>query len=114
MALYLYAIIDSSGPVEPMEGVQGWAVYSIGLGGIAAVVSSMSPPMPPATRRAVLAHEAVVENLMERFTVLPVRFRTVLDGKVVRLHVSTRAIRMGLISKPLKRDYVAPEPAKEA
>ncbi len=39
------------------------------------------------------------------------RVRTVLDGKPVRLRVSTRAIRMGLIVKPLKRNYVKPEAA---
>ncbi len=44
------------------------------------------------------------------------RVRTILDGKSVRLHVSAKAIRMGLITKPLKRDYVAPkaQPAKAA
>ena len=39
------------------------------------------------------------------------RVRTVLDGKPVRLRVSARAIRMGLIVKPLKRTYVKPEAA---
>ncbi len=42
------------------------------------------------------------------------RVRAVLDGKVVRLHVSARAIRMGLITKPMKRDYVPAETAKAA
>lgn len=39
------------------------------------------------------------------------KVRAVLDGKIVRLRVSTRAIRMGLIVKPVKRDYVKPDPA---
>lgn len=37
------------------------------------------------------------------------RVRAVLDGKVVRLRVSAKAIRMGLVVKPVKRTYVAPE-----
>ena len=39
------------------------------------------------------------------------RVRAVVDGKVVRLRVSAKAIRMGLIQKPLKRDY---KPAEQA
>lgn len=42
------------------------------------------------------------------------RVRAVVDGKVVRLRVSARAIRMGLLVKPLRRDYVAPPSAEAA
>lgn len=37
------------------------------------------------------------------------RVRAVVDGKVVRINVSTSAIRDGLIVKPAKRNYVAAE-----
>ncbi len=33
------------------------------------------------------------------------RVRAVIDGKVCRIKVSAKAIRMGLIQKPAKRDY---------
>ncbi|MHC4691245.1 MAG: 50S ribosomal protein L28 [Planctomycetota bacterium] len=33
------------------------------------------------------------------------RVRAVVDGKVCRIKVSAKAIRMGLIEKPAKRDY---------
>ncbi len=33
------------------------------------------------------------------------RIRAVIDGKVCRIKVSAKAIRMGLIEKPTKRDY---------
>jgi large subunit ribosomal protein L28 len=33
------------------------------------------------------------------------RVRAVIDGEVCRIKVSTKAIKMGLIQKPLKRDY---------
>ena len=42
------------------------------------------------------------------------RVRAVLDGKVVRLRVSAKAIRMGLIVNPMKRNYVAPPKAEAA
>lgn len=39
------------------------------------------------------------------------KVRAVIDGKVRRVRVSAKAIRMGLITKPLKRDYQAVEKA---
>jgi large subunit ribosomal protein L28 len=33
------------------------------------------------------------------------RVRALVDGKVVRIKVSTKAIRMGLVVKPPKRDW---------
>ena len=39
------------------------------------------------------------------------RVRALVDGKIVRIRVSTRAIRDGLITKPPKRNY---KPAAEA
>ena len=33
------------------------------------------------------------------------KVRAVIDGKVCRIRVSAKAIRMGLIEKPAKRDY---------
>ena len=33
------------------------------------------------------------------------RVRAVIDGRVCRIKVSAKAIRMGLIQKPTKRDY---------
>ena len=33
------------------------------------------------------------------------RVRAVVDGQVVRIKVSTKAIRMGLVTKPVKRRY---------
>jgi len=39
------------------------------------------------------------------------KVRTIIDGKVCRSKVSTRAIRMGLIVKPPKRNY---KPAQQA
>ncbi len=33
------------------------------------------------------------------------KVRAVIDGKIVKIKVSAKAIRMGLVQKPLKRDY---------
>ena len=37
------------------------------------------------------------------------RVRAVIDGKVVRINVSAKAIHKGLVVKPPKRDYTPPE-----
>lgn len=36
------------------------------------------------------------------------KVRAVIDGKVVRINVSAKAIRSGLITKPQKRNYTPP------
>ena len=43
------------------------------------------------------------------------RVRAVVDGRVCRIKVSAKAIRMGLVVKPEKRNYTPPEatPAQE-
>jgi large subunit ribosomal protein L28 len=41
------------------------------------------------------------------------RVRAVVNGKVVRIKVSTKAIRSGLIEKPVPRDYTGGEEAAE-
>jgi large subunit ribosomal protein L28 len=43
------------------------------------------------------------------------KVRAMIDGKMVRVNVSTRAMRSGLVVKPIKRNYVPPvegEPAQ--
>jgi len=39
------------------------------------------------------------------------KVRAIIDGKVCRIRVSAKAIRMGLITKPPKRDYKPTEKA---
>ena len=39
------------------------------------------------------------------------KVRAVIDGKIVRIRVSAKAMRMGVIQKPLKRNY---KPAEKA
>ena len=39
------------------------------------------------------------------------KVRAVVNGRIVRLKVSTKAIKMGLITKPVKRKYTKPAAA---
>jgi len=82
MKLYLYGIIDSSEQVkESIYGLEGSGVYNIPYCDIGAVVSEINQPIQKVTKGAVLEHEAVIEKLMENFTVLPVRFQTVIEDR---------------------------------
>ena len=82
MKLYLYGIINSSNQIkESIYGLEGSGVYNIPFCDIGAVVSQISQPIQDVTEGTVLEHEAVVEKLMEQFTVLPVRFGTIIDGR---------------------------------
>jgi hypothetical protein len=82
MKLYLYGIIDSSGMIrESICGLEGADVYNIPYCDIGAVVSEINQPIQGVSERVVLEHEAVAEKLMEKFTVLPFRLLTILDGR---------------------------------
>jgi len=82
MRLYTYGIIDSSNQInEPIYGLKGACVYNIPYCDIGVVVSEFTEPVQSVTKNCILAHETVVEKLMEYFTVLPVRFHTVFDGR---------------------------------
>ncbi len=39
------------------------------------------------------------------------KVRAVIDGKIVRVRASAKAIKMGLVVKPVKRDYSAAKSA---
>lgn len=41
------------------------------------------------------------------------RIRAVIDGKICRISVSAKAIRMGLVEKPMKRDWKPAESQAE-
>ena len=77
---YLYAIIQCREPRELKArgiGERGDVVHTVVHKGLAAVVSD-SPVMEyDQSRRNMMAHTAVLEELMEEFTLLPVRFNTV-------------------------------------
>ncbi len=42
------------------------------------------------------------------------KVRAVVDGQIVRIKVSVKAIRMGKVIKPIRRNYTMPAPAATA
>ena len=50
-------------------------------------------------------------NTKRKFRVNMQRVRAVIDGQVVRINVSAKAIHSGYITKPPKRDYKPQEPS---
>ena len=80
---YLYCIIrcheERSFDAAPIAS-EGSMVHTVCCNGLAAVVSDSLAKQYEGTRRNMMAHERVLEAVMQEFTLLPVRFGTVTDS----------------------------------
>ena len=79
---YIYGIIRHHGAIDfgPIGiGKRGDMVYGINYKNICAVVSNSPVIQYEAKRANLMAHELVLEKVMEQFSVLPGRFSTVAD-----------------------------------
>jgi hypothetical protein len=77
---YLYGIIRCSEPREFTNrgiGENGDLVYTVSAGDLAAVVSDSPEIEYERSRRNMLSHTLVLEEVAQEFTALPVRFGTV-------------------------------------
>jgi len=81
---YIYAIIEADKPQEfsaPGIGDRGDKVRTMHQNGLAAVVSSSPVVKYPVRRDNVMAHQKVLEEIMEKFTLLPVRYCTIAEDE---------------------------------
>jgi len=77
---YVYCLIRSEEPHEFTTlgiGERGDVVHTVNFMDLAAVVSSSPVKDYESTRRNMMAHTRVLEEVMREFTILPVRFGTV-------------------------------------
>lgn len=83
MGIYTYGIINSNNEIEDktIRGLKGISIYNIPYRDIGIVVSNLNEQIQDITRAHVMAHEEVLEKLMENFTILPMRFLTVFNTK---------------------------------
>jgi len=72
--LYLYAISGEADPPQGLDGLRGSSVETVSVGSLSAFVSSHDQIRVEANEDDLWGHEAVVEALMERSDVLPMRF----------------------------------------
>ncbi len=76
--LYAYAVVDSNRKIEDrVEGIEREAVRNIPCREIGLAVGEIEGTIDGVDGSRALKHEEVVEKLMEKFTVLPMRFGTV-------------------------------------
>lgn len=78
--IYIYCIVDGSGTKGFKSagiGGRGDRVYALSYDGLSAVVSQSPKMRYQALRENLMPHELVVEEAMQEFTTLPVRFCTV-------------------------------------
>ena len=88
---YLYAIVRCGEPLTLDKQAGGEeALRNIPYQGVGAIIGDLLPNKSAATTDNVLHHERIVEQLMEHFTLLPVRFGTTLadDRQVESLLVA--------------------------
>jgi hypothetical protein len=79
---YLYAIVpDSEDQAYGEFGIDGYTVYTISDGRVAAVVSDLSNRKIRPERRHLAAHQKVLKYLMEKCTPLPMTFGIIADGR---------------------------------
>jgi hypothetical protein len=76
--LYLYGVTR---PHEMVERLAGQGVFLVDANGRAAIVSELEEGPVQATRRNLLAHADVVEQLHEDAVVLPARFGHMLESR---------------------------------
>ena len=82
MVIYTYSVIDSKDTIdETIFGLEGVGVHNISYRDIGVVVSELRQKLQETTDANVLKHEEVIEALMTKFTVLPVRFSTIFNTK---------------------------------
>ena len=80
MRIYAYGIIDFHNRLEePIEGLEGKGIYNVSYRDIGVTVSELNEETKEITDTCILEHEKVVERLMIKFTVLPMRFLTVFN-----------------------------------
>lgn len=91
MSLLAYAITDAPGLDAPRPaGIDGAPVHAISAGPLTAVVQEVETVPLPAPE-ALWTYEQVIESLMSRATVLPVRYGTLLgDEAAVRRMLEAR------------------------
>jgi hypothetical protein len=79
--IYAYGICEPAvtAPTLPRRGLGGARLRALDRGGLAAVYSRHRSLRPRPTPQLVLAHERVVEAVMARGAVLPLRFGTELE-----------------------------------
>lgn len=106
---YLYGIIDAPAPEAfeaPGIGGRGDLVHTLAVGRLAAIVSDSPTLEYENNRRNMMAHTKVLEEVMRRHTLLPVRFGTVAsdtDTIVEKILMTRRDELLGLLEQMRSR-----------
>lgn len=85
-AQYVYGVVRAGGePWQKLDGIDGELVSPVAADGVAALTSDVPDEVLEAGREELLTHSRVLEQALERGTVLPMRFGVVLpDEHAVR------------------------------
>ncbi|SFQ98559.1 GvpL/GvpF family gas vesicle protein [Desulfoscipio geothermicus] len=79
--IYLYGVIDYGEAFSFTVHGSGRKIFNLAVNGLGMVVSPAGAEDGKVLSQNILAHNTVMEYLMDRFTVLPVRFGTLVSGE---------------------------------
>lgn len=93
---YAYCLSDevTTGMLEGVAGVGGFALRLLQHGGVSVVVSEFAGKTVAATREHVLEHERVVGCVLRETTPLPFRFGTLASAERLESYVASQELRL--------------------
>lgn len=81
-AYYVYGIVPAAASVEDLQDKgMGGSVELMTDGSVGALVEAVDPARPLGRRRDLVAHSTVLNTMVERGPVLPMRFGSVVQGE---------------------------------
>jgi hypothetical protein len=91
MKLYVYCLTEAAGNLpHPLRGIEGAQVRQIETEKFSVLVSDFTGESVLVNRENALAHAAIVQNVLERATPLPVRFGTLVTEAALASYLSAK------------------------
>ena len=91
MKLYVYCLVEGMPMLDqPPQGISDAPVRILPIDDLAVLVSDFDNDTVPLTRDNALAHATVVRSLLDRTTLLPFRFGTLVSDQQLRSYISAR------------------------
>lgn len=78
--VYVYGVVAADTAVADLVGIDAEPVRLVRGEGVSAIVSDVSGQAPALGRDALMTHSDVLERVLAKATVLPMRFGVVMDG----------------------------------
>ena len=90
MKVYAYCLVEDLDTFDaPVRGIEGAAVRLLKIDDFGVLVSAGESDAFPLTQESAIAHAAVVGSVLDKTTLLPFRFGTIISEQQLRHYVTT-------------------------